>query len=125
MNAVIDEDLPRTLAETLSNLGFSVFDIRDHGLRGSSDDQIFNFAQKQKAVLFSGDLGFSNILTFPLGGHNGICILRFPNETSVQRIKGEVARLLSGLLAEDYSGNLIILTPGKLRIRRRKISWRL
>lgn len=89
MNAVIDEDLPRTLADTLSNLGFS------------------------------------NVLTFPLGGHNGICILRFPNETSVQRIKGEIARLFSGLLAEDYSGNLIILTPGKLRIRRKRISWRL
>lgn len=120
MNAVIDEDLPRTLADTLSNLGLSVFDVRDHGLRGSGDDQIFNFAQKQKAVLFSGDLGFSNILTFPLGKHNGICILRFPNETSVQRIKGEVARLLSGFSTEDYIGNLIILTPGKLRIRRRK-----
>lgn len=125
MNAVIDEDLPRTFADTLSNLGFNVFDVRDYGLRGSSDDQIFNFAQKRKAVLFSGDLGFSNVLTFPLGEHNGICILRFPNETSVQRIKGEVARLLSGVLTEDYSGNLIILTPGKLRIRRRKISWRL
>jgi len=122
MNAVIDEDLPRSLADTLSSLGFTVFDVRDHGLRGRSDDQIFAFAQKQKAVLFSGDLGFSNTLTFPLGKHHGICILRFPNEASVQAIRKEVLRLLSEVSYEDYSGNLIILTFGRLRIRRSKRS---
>ncbi len=120
MNAVIDEDLPRSLADTLPDLGFTVFDIRDHGLRGSGDAQIFTFAQKQKAVLFSGDLGFSNIIAFPLGKHNGICVLRFPNEASVQTIKKEVAELLSRLLDGDYFGNLIILSPGKLRIRRKR-----
>lgn len=120
MNAVIDEDLPRSLADTLSSLGFTVFDVRDYGLRGSGDDQIFAFAQKQKAVLFSGDLGFSNTLTFPLDKHHGICILRFPNEASVQTITGEVARWLSGLSIDDYIGNLTILAPGKLRIRRHK-----
>lgn len=118
MNAVIDEDLPRSLADTLPDLGFTVFDVRDHGLRGSGDDQIFTFAQKQKAVLFSGDLGFSNTLVFPLGKHYGICVLRFPNEISVQTIKKEVMKLLSGLSADDYLGNLIIIVPGKLRIRR-------
>ena len=122
MNAVIDEDLPRSLADTLSSLGFTVFDVRDHGLRGRSDDQIFAFAQKQKAVLFSGDLGFSNTLTFPLGKHHGTCILRFPNEASVQAIRKEVLRLLSEVSYEDYSGNLIILTFGRLRIRRSKRS---
>jgi len=122
MNAVVDEDLPRSLADALSSLGFSVFDVRDYGLRGSSDDRIFTFAQKQKAVLFSGDLGFSNTLTFPLGKHNGICILRFPNEVSTQVIKEEVAKLLSGISVDDYFGNLIILSPSKLRIRRSKRS---
>ena len=120
MNAAIDEDLPRSLADTLSDLGFTVFDVRDHGLRGSGDAQIFAFAQKLKAVLFSGDLGFSNTLTFPLGKHHGICILRFPNEASVQTVKEEVMKLLSGFSADDYLGNLIILSPGKLRIRRSK-----
>src|SRR3990167_9048464 len=120
MNAVIDEDLPRSLADTLSSLGFTVFDVRDHGLRGRSDDQIFAFAQKQKAVLFSGDLGFSNTLVFPLGKHHGICVLRFPNEVSVQTIKDEVMRLLSIFSYNDYVGNLIILAPGKVRLRRHK-----
>jgi len=117
MNAVIDEDLPRSLAFTLSELGFLVFDIRDHGLRGHTDDEVFQFAQGKKAVLFSGDLGFGNILRYPLGKHHGICILRFPNEMPTDLINKHVNILLSKLLASDYKGNLVVLSPSLLRIR--------
>lgn len=120
MNAVIDEDLPRSFAIVLHGLGFTALDVRDHGLRGKSDEKVYKFAQKKKAVFFSADLGFSNIAVFPLGTHYGICILRFPNEMSVSEINKHVKELLSKLSPEDYSGNLIILSPGKLRLRRHK-----
>lgn len=120
MNAVVDEDLPRSFATVLQALGFTVFDIRDHNLRGEPDEKVYTFAQEKKAVLFSGDLGFSNTLLFPLGTHCGMCILRFPNEMSVSEINRIVRRQLGGLLLEDYASNLIILSPGKLRLRRYK-----
>lgn len=120
MNAVIDEDLPRSFGIVLSQLGFTVFNIRDRNLRGSTDDKIFLFAQKNKAVLFSADLGFSNILRFPLGTHHGICILRFPNEASVSLMNKTAKTFLGKLLPSDYHGNLIIISPGALRIRRFK-----
>ncbi len=118
MNAVIDEDLHRSLGKILASLGYRVFDIRDHHLRGSSDDKIFDFAQKQKAVLFTGDLGFSNIIRFPMGSHFGICILRFSNELSTNSINLQVKNLLNKVKPADYKGNLIILSPGKIRLRR-------
>ena len=118
MKVVIDEDLPRLLADVLISLGFDVVDIRDTKLRGKSDDLVFSFAQRDKAILFSGDLGFSNILRFPLGTHYGIVILRFPNELPVSQINKEMKRLLRKLKTSDYKGNLIIIYPGKIRIRR-------
>lgn len=118
LNAVIDEDLHRSLAEPLTKLGFSVYDIRNHDLRGEPDSRIFKFAQEKQAILFSGDLGFSNILDFPLGEHFGICILRYPNEMSTQAINGEVLSSLSKLQAGDFQGNLVILSPGQIRLRR-------
>lgn len=121
MNAVIDEDLHRSLSQVLSSLNFNVFDIRDHNLRGSPDDKIFKFAQKKNAVLFSADLGFSNIFNFPLGSHKGICILRFPNEMGTNKINSQVQKLLEKLATKDYSGNLVILSPGKIRVRRFQI----
>ncbi|OGM25920.1 hypothetical protein A3D00_00900 [Candidatus Woesebacteria bacterium RIFCSPHIGHO2_02_FULL_38_9] len=118
MNAVIDEDLQRSLSDVLSSSGFKIFDSRDCGLRGKPDEVIFKFAQRQKAVLFSGDLDFSNIIRFPLGTHYGICILRFPNEMSTDLINANVKILLRKLKVGDYKGNLVILSPGKVRIRK-------
>lgn len=118
MNGCIDEDLPRSLGQVLSELGFTVFDIRDYGLRGHPDSEIFQFAQKQNAVLFSADLGFSNLLDFPIGSHHGIVILRFPSELPTRETNQEVKRLLAKLLPTDYPGNLTIVSPGKIRLRR-------
>lgn len=118
MNAVIDEDLPRSFTFVLSSLGFTPFDVRDHDLRGHFDNEIFDFALSKKAVLFSADLGFANTLTYPIGSHYGIVILRFPNEMTVQLINQEVKKILNNLFYSDYKGNLIIISPQKLRIRR-------
>ncbi|MFW0860257.1 MAG: DUF5615 family PIN-like protein [Dehalococcoidia bacterium] len=119
---VVDEDVHRSISEPLERLGHSVIDIRDYGLRGSEDEKIFQFAQRNKAVLISGDLGFSNILRFPLGTHCGIIIIRFPNEMSTERINEEVYKALNEIEDEDMGENLIVISPGKIRIRRREVS---
>ena len=79
---VVDEDLPRATAGVLQDRGFEVLDVRDHGLRGKSDKEVFDFAQKQGAILLTADLGFGNLLDFPLGRHAGILICHFPKEIS-------------------------------------------
>ncbi|OGG14421.1 hypothetical protein A2875_02735 [Candidatus Gottesmanbacteria bacterium RIFCSPHIGHO2_01_FULL_46_14] len=118
MNAVIDEDLHRSLGSHLSSLGFTSLDVRDHGLRGASDEEVFLFAQKRKAILFSADLGFANTLSYRVQNHCGVVILRYPNELSTNAINEDIRLLLSKLIHEDYDRSLIILSPGKLRIRR-------
>lgn len=120
MKIVIDEDLHRSLGEVLRKLGHEVFDVRDHGLRGKSDEDVFHFAQQKVAVLFSGDLGFSNIFQFPLGSHAGIVILRFPNEMPTPMINVAVLATLSLISEDDFTGNLVVISPGKVRVRRRK-----
>ncbi len=118
MNIVIDEDLPRLLTAMLTRHGHRVFDVRDTALRGKSDEMVFKFAQENQAVLFSADLGFANILNFPLGSHSGIFILRFPHEVTTKNMVERVEILLLKIPATEFSGNLIIATPQGLRIRR-------
>jgi len=118
MRAVLDENLHRSLLDVLEKLGFRVFDVRDCGLRGEPDEVVFEFAQRKKAVLFSSDMGFSNILRFPLGEHYGICILRFPNEMRTEDVNRELSRLLSRINIEDFEGSLVVVSPGKIRLRK-------
>jgi predicted nuclease of predicted toxin-antitoxin system len=115
---VVDEDMPRSTSKVLIEMGFEVLDVRDCGLRGKSDEDVFRHAQKQGAVILTGDKGFGNLLRFPLGSHSGIIIVHFPNELSTSELNRWISDSLDNLTKEDIEGNLIILEPGKIRVRR-------
>ncbi|MEW5815850.1 MAG: DUF5615 family PIN-like protein [Spirochaetota bacterium] len=41
---VIDEDMPRSTGKVLKDCSYEVKDIRDYGLRGADDKEIYQFA---------------------------------------------------------------------------------
>ncbi|OIP74885.1 MAG: hypothetical protein AUK06_02705 [Parcubacteria group bacterium CG2_30_36_18] len=118
MIAIIDEDLPRKLGGSLKKLGWGIKDVRDFGLGGKPDKEIISFAKECKAVLFSSDKDFANISKYPPKDYYGIVILDFPNEVSTDFIMEETERDLVKISPEDFKGNLIIIEPGKIRIRK-------
>lgn len=118
--AVVDEDLPRIFDRVLEELGWTVKDVRDVGLRGHPDAEIIRFAKKSKAVLFSGDWGFANILNFPPRDYYGVVILNFPSEISTNFIAKETKKSLKKIPFQTFKHNLIIIEPGKIRIRKGK-----
>ncbi|MCR4317505.1 MAG: DUF5615 family PIN-like protein [Planctomycetes bacterium] len=119
MKFVIDEDMSRSLSKELRAAGHETLDVRDHGLRGKSDSEVYDFAQAENAVLVTGDLGFGNILNFPIGKNRGIVIVHFPNNISANLINREVIAALDVLSSDEVEGSLIIIHPGKVRIRKK------
>ena len=115
---LIDEDMPRSTTVVLREAGHSVEDVRDVGLRGRSDQEVFQYAQAQGAVLLTADKGFSNVVRFPLGTHSGILVVRVPDELPTQTINHEVLRALHDLAGEDLAGLLMIVEVGRTRLRR-------
>jgi predicted nuclease of predicted toxin-antitoxin system len=114
----IDEDLPRSLATALRSAGHEVFDVRDIGLRGRQDHEVFRAAQVRGAVLVSGDRGFANILSHPPGSHAGILVAHFPNEMPTTVLNEQVLSAVKSLEEGEITGNLVMIEPGRLRIRR-------
>jgi predicted nuclease of predicted toxin-antitoxin system len=47
---LIDEDIPRSTAKALRDRGYKVLDVRDYGLRGEADEEVFKFDQKEKLL---------------------------------------------------------------------------
>jgi predicted nuclease of predicted toxin-antitoxin system len=115
---LIDEDIARSTGQVIKNKGFEVLDVRDCGLKGKNDKEIFAFAQKKNAAILTGDMGFGNLLHFPAGSHAGIVIAHFPNELSTFEINRQIIIAFDTLTENDFKGNLIILEPGRVRIRR-------
>ncbi|MBI5478057.1 MAG: DUF5615 family PIN-like protein [Deltaproteobacteria bacterium] len=115
---LVDEDLPRSLAPALRADGLDVADVRDEGLRGASDQDVFRHATASGRVLLSADLGFANILRFPLGTHPGMVVARLPHELPVTQLAAAIRDALARLADEELEGNLAIVEPGRIRLRR-------
>jgi predicted nuclease of predicted toxin-antitoxin system len=115
---IVDEALPRLLASAIRAAGHEAVHIREIGLQGSSDAVVFDYAQREGAVLVTPDLEFGDIRDFPPGQHCGVVLLRMPRVAAPTRLASEVVRLLRGLTEADLKGNLVILEPGHVRIRR-------
>lgn len=115
---LVDEDLPRSLVGALREAGLEADHVIDSGLRGQPDGAIFDHAMTSGMTLVSADLGFANVLRFPLGAHDGIVVTRFPNEMSMMKTNAAIVRALGELTDEELRGNLVILEPGRVRLRR-------
>ena len=118
LRSLVDEDLPRSLARELCAAGVEAEDVRDVGLRGRPDDEVFSHAVSRNLVLLTGDLGFGNVLRFPPGRHPGIGIVRYPNEIPTRVLNQAILDALKDLAEEEIRGNLLILEPGRIRLRR-------
>lgn len=117
MRLVRDEDIPRAFAETFQEIGFEVIDIRDEGLRGASDDAVFDFAVKQGAILVTGDLGIANPFRFDLRRLAGIIVNRLSQTLSLAERRRELKRLLTSIDANLFLDHITILEAGKIRRR--------
>jgi predicted nuclease of predicted toxin-antitoxin system len=109
---LVDEDLPR-----VAEAGHAAEDVRDIGLRGHSDNEVFAYAQAHGQIVISADKGFTNTLRFPLGSHAGIVVVRVPDELPTARMHQELLSGLASLTGKTLTGALVIVEIGRVRVR--------
>jgi predicted nuclease of predicted toxin-antitoxin system len=115
---VVDEDMPRSTAVVLRQANHAATDVRDLGLRGHADDEIFAYAQTHNATLITADLDFANVLRFPPGTHTGIVVMRVPNELPTALVNQVLLQALAELTGEGLRGLLVVVEIHRIRIRR-------
>ena len=88
------------------------------GYVGKEDSAVFAYAQSHQQTLITEDMGFSNIFQFRLGTHAGIIVCRFPNLLPTTQVHQEILVGLATLAGQSLAGILIIMEPGRVRVRR-------
>lgn len=112
---LVDESLPRAVTRALVAAGHDVVDVRDVGLRGTTDDAIAAHAKAELRIVVSGDLDFSNALRFPAGTHPGIVVALLPDVLSPE----DRAALITAAIADvgtDLEGAITIIEPTRVRV---------
>ena len=116
---LVDEDMPRSTANALRGASYTAEDVRDVGLRGHSDADVYAHAQRTAATLITCDKGFANVVAFPVGSHAGLIVVRIPDEVAPTELNRLLLDAISQLGSVPIAGCLVIVEIG-LQIRRRK-----
>ena len=116
MKLLLDENLSPTHALRLRQAGHDAVAVLDAGLGGADDAVVRQFALAQQRTLVTIDADFSHIVRFPPENTPGVIWLRPwpPTETMIETILDGALRQLAGI---DVTGKLVVVEPGRIRIR--------
>jgi predicted nuclease of predicted toxin-antitoxin system len=118
MKFLVDEDLPRSVASLIHELGHDVEDVREIGLRGAPDSEIAAYAQTNKRCLVTADGGFANIRSYSPREYSGFVVLDLPpRATSLVILKLLREFFAQSELINDLPGRLAIVAFGRVRLR--------
>ena len=117
LDFLVDENIPLSVISTLREQGYHARHVGDVGLRGAPDETIFDRAQEKGWLILTRDLGFGNLLDYPLGTHAGIVVLRVPSTFTAPQIRDVLGTFISSIEPEMLIGALAIVEPGRYRIR--------
>lgn len=86
-------------------------------LSGRPDEELFAWAQQQRALIITFDEDFADQRAFPLGSHAGIIRLHvWP--TSIEETQRALDRLLTEVADAELARALVIIDREAIRIRR-------
>ena len=117
MKLKLDENLPETLLVELAALNHDTDNVRQEGLAGHDDSEVWTAAQASGRFLITQDLDFSDVRRFKTGTHHGLLLVRLPDagrSTLTRRII-EVFRRED---VESWAGCFAVLSGHKLRVLR-------
>lgn len=118
MRIKLDENLPRSLVETLNRLGHDAHHVVDEGLSGRDDLSVWAAAQVEERFLITQDVRFANSRSFPPGSHHGLLLLRMRDVGSEELKRAITSLFTSGTEVETWGGCFVVFSGGKLRVRR-------
>ena len=117
MKVFANENLFEPIIDYLRYLGNDVLSIRDSGLSGISDDEVYEKACKENRVIITMDKDFTRIFRFPPERCGGIVVAKL-YKRPVDETLTIFRKYYQSIKAEDVKGNLVIITPEGVRIRR-------
>jgi predicted nuclease of predicted toxin-antitoxin system len=115
---LLDENMPTVTARTLRARGHEVLGVWECGLAGKRDEEVYRYAMKDQAIIITRDRGFGHLCLRSEGVNPGVVIVTFPKEIPSDQMNRRLDTVLLLLPDDDIRGNLVIVEPGKLRIRR-------
>jgi len=112
----VDANVPKSVVSCLRDLGHDVADVREILPNGTVDQRIFDYAQNERRILVTHDLGFGNLIAYPVGSHVGIIAIRPQNLPP--KVTARIVCSYVETHTDELPNALVVLSPGGARVRR-------
>jgi predicted nuclease of predicted toxin-antitoxin system len=115
MKFKLDECMDVRLALAFANAGHDAQSVYVQGLSGKPDTEIYAVCTKERRVLVTQDMVFSNPFLFPPVGTEGIIVIRNPSQllSDAERL---VRMIILKLVEEDPKDRLWVVDKRGIRI---------
>ena len=116
MRGKVGENMPIESADALRAAGWECDTVFDEALGGAEDPDVGARCQAEGRVLFTLDMDFADIRTYPPSAYIGIVVFR-PVKPSRASVLVLLQHVIPVLKAEWAEHRLWIVEPGRVRIR--------
>jgi predicted nuclease of predicted toxin-antitoxin system len=114
---LIDNALSPDVAAALAELGHDAVHVRSLGWQSRSDDEIFDFAAKERRVIVSADTDFSQILAQRRARTPSVVLLRDGTERVPSKQPPLIDRWTTLYEGALLAGAVLIVEHGRCRVR--------
>ena len=115
MKFLIDADSPHSLVELFNKRGHEAIHVRDT-LGSAADEEIFEYANKNKQVIVTRDLGFAEKFLKNKGA--GLILVRLPYYFRVDKINKIFEHFLKEVDYKKLAYSITVLELGRYRVKK-------
>ncbi len=117
MRFLIDNALSLFFAHELRKEGHDVLHVRDVNMHKCSDDEIFDFSQKEERIIITADTDFGTILSQRNDSFPSVIIFRRTKSCKPLELASLLLTNLNDIQESLSSGSVIIIEDKRIRIR--------
>ena len=118
MRFLFDNALSPRLAAGLREAGHDAVHVRDLGLAGATDDELFERSANENRVLLSEDTDFGTILALRAERRPSVTPFRRMPDRSAQALLALLLANLDAVSPALDAGAVVVIEPERVRVRR-------
>jgi predicted nuclease of predicted toxin-antitoxin system len=113
----LDENIPVALCAFLQHKGHDVDTVRDEGLFGRDDSEVWAAARREGRMLVTRDIGLAGSIASSSDAHPGLMLLRLRDPGRLALRQRLIDVIETGMVAQ-WTNAVVVVTERKARVRK-------